>query len=109
MAYDIGLEKRIDALIAATDGIEKKKMFGGVAYLLGGNVCFGIWQQSLIVRSDPDTAHKKLQLENVRPFDITGRPMKGWLLVDAGAWPDDAVLKGWLDLGLQFAWTLPEK
>ena len=109
MAYDSGLEKRIDALIAATDGIEKKKMFGGVCYQLGGNIALGIWKSSLIVRTDPATAREKLQQEYVRPFDVTGRPMKGWLLVDAGAWPDGAALKGWLAMGLQFAGTLPEK
>ncbi len=109
MAYDSSLEKRIDALLAATSGIEKKKMFGGVCYLLGGNIAFGIWQQSLIVRADPATAGEKLLLEHVRPFDITGRPMKGWLLVDTGAWSDEAALQGWLEIGRQFAGALPVK
>jgi hypothetical protein len=67
MAYDKGIERRIDGVIAAWPNIEKKKMFGGVCYLTGGNMCFGIWQEYLIVRTDPGTAREKLQLEHVRP------------------------------------------
>lgn len=109
MAYDSNLEKRVDALLAAAANIEKKKMFGGVCYQLRGNIALGIWKSSLIVRTDPDRAREKLQQDHVRPFDVTGRPMKGWLLVDAGGWPDDGALQEWLDMGLQFAGTLPEK
>jgi TfoX/Sxy family transcriptional regulator of competence genes len=73
MAYDKSIENRIDCLIAPWPNIEKKKMFGGVCYLTRGNMCFGIWQVYLIVRSDQATAQAQLQREHVRPFDITGR------------------------------------
>lgn len=56
MAYDKSVEQRIDALITPWPDIEKKKMFGGVCYLLCGNICFGIWQEYLIVRTDRETA-----------------------------------------------------
>jgi TfoX/Sxy family transcriptional regulator of competence genes len=109
MAYDKTIELRIDALIVSWQNIEKKKMFGGVCYLTRGNMCFGIWQEYLIVRSDPATAQAQLQREHVRPFDVTGRPMKGWLMVAGQGWPNGAALKEWLVMGRDFALTLPEK
>jgi hypothetical protein len=84
-------------------------MFGGVCYLTRGNMCFGIWQEYLIVRSDPATAQAQLLREHVRPFDVTGRPMKGWLMVEGQGWPTDVVLMEWLVMGRDFAMTLPEK
>lgn len=94
MAYDKSIELRIDALIVPWPNIEKKKMFGGVCYLINGNICFGIWQGYLIVRSDPATA--QVQREHVRLFDVTGRPMKGWLMVAGEEWPTEAALRnGW--------------
>ena len=109
MAYDKSIEKRIDSLIAPWPDIEKKKMFGGVCYLARGNMCFGIWQESLIVRTDQVTARAQLQREHVRPFEVTGRQMKGWLMVTERGWPTDAVLTDWLTMGRDFALTLPEK
>ncbi|MRR58404.1 MAG: TfoX family protein [Deltaproteobacteria bacterium] len=109
MAYDRTIEHRIDALIADWGNLEKKKMFGGVCYLTGGNICFGIWRDELIVRTDPATAGRLLSQEHVRPFDVTGRAMKGWLMVAAGGWPTDDDLERWLALGRDFARTLPEK
>lgn len=109
MAYDKSSEQRIDALIAAWPDIEKKRMFGGVCYLLNGNICFGIWQESLIVRTDEATAQEMLRRKQVRPFDVTGRPMKGWLLVAAAGWPTEADLDDWLVMGRTFALTLPKK
>lgn len=109
MAYDKSIEARIDSSIRQRQGIEKKKMFGGVCYLLNGNICFGIWQSYLIVRTDPATAALHLAHEHVRPFDVTGRPMKGWLMVAETAWPDEASLTEWLNLGFDFARKLPEK
>jgi TfoX/Sxy family transcriptional regulator of competence genes len=109
MAYDKTIEQRIDALIAPWLNIEKKRMFGGVCYLINGNICFGIWQEYLIVRTDPATARVRLQRDHVRPFDVTGRPMTGWLMVAGDGWSTTAALKEWLAIGRDFALTLPEK
>lgn len=109
MVYDTTIERRIDALIARWGNLEKKRMFGGVCYLTGGNICFGIWRDELIVRTDPATAGELLSRENVRPFDVTGRPMKGWLMVAAGGWTSDDGLVRWLAMGREFALTLQEK
>ena len=109
MAYDKSIEKRIDGLIAPWPNIEKKKMFGGVCYLTRGNICFGIWQEYLIVRTDPATSQEQMRKDHVRPFDITGKPMKGWFMVASEGWPTDLAMSEWLTMGLDFALTLPEK
>jgi TfoX/Sxy family transcriptional regulator of competence genes len=109
MAYEKSIEQRIDCLIIDWPNIEKKKMFGGVCYLTRGNMCFGIWQKYLIVRTDPATAQEQLQTEHVRPFDVTGKPMKGWLMVSAERWSTELTMTEWLNMGREFALTLPEK
>ena len=89
--------------------VDKKKMFGGVCWLLKGNMCFGIWKDFLIVRMDRDLAEKSLKLRNVSPFDITGRPMAGWVMVDEAGWKSAADLAKWIGIGKEFALSLPEK
>ena len=83
MAYNEYLEELIDAATNRWKGRDKKKMFGGVCYLLNGNMCFGIYKDYLIVRLGEEEAAAALKQEGVRPFDITGRPMKGWVMVSA--------------------------
>ena len=75
--YNAELETAIDSAVKRWKDVDKKKMFGGVCWLLKGNMCFGIWNDSLIVRMDKDQGEKSLTDRNVRPFDITGRPMAG--------------------------------
>ena len=82
MAYNTRLEEMIDSAIKNWKDVSKKKMFGGICYLLKGNMCFGVWKDSLIVRMDKEQGEQSLKLRNVRPFDITGKPMAGWVLVE---------------------------
>jgi len=107
--YSARLEEKIDAAVQRWKDVDKKKMFGGVCYLLRGNMCFGIWRDSLIVRMDKDLAAKSLTGRNVKPFDITGRPMAGWIMVEAAGWKSAAGLAKWLGIGKKFALSLPEK
>jgi hypothetical protein len=109
VAYVRSLELSIETLIASWPDMERKRMFGGVCYLLHGNISFGIWQDLLIVRTSPDHARLLLQGEHVRPFDVTGRPMKGWLMVAPPGLTTDAALLSWLETGRDFARTLPAK
>jgi len=109
VAYSKHLEEQIDALITPWPNIEKKKMFGGICYLINGNICFGIWKEYLIVRASVGTAEKKLQEKQVKPFDITGRPMKGWFMVEQLGWRTPEELNAWLATGRDFALTLPGK
>jgi TfoX/Sxy family transcriptional regulator of competence genes len=109
MAYNTKLEERIDNVVAGWAGINKMSMFGGIGYLLNGNMCFGIHKDYLIVRMDREASEKKLKSKHVELFDITGRPMKGWVMVAEPGWETHADLVKWLDLGRDFALTLPPK
>jgi TfoX/Sxy family transcriptional regulator of competence genes len=109
MPYNTALEDKIGDSIYQWDGIEKKKMFGGICYLLNGNMCFGIWKDYLIVRMTPELAAEKLKNDYVREFDITGKPMKGWVMVGEEFWDKTEELTKWLDIGRLFALTIPKK
>jgi len=107
--YNAELETAIDSAVKRWKDVDKKKMFGGVCWLLKGNVCFGIWNDSLIVRMDKDQGEKSLTDRNVRPFDITGRPMAGWVMVEKAGWKSAAGLERWITIGKEYARSLPEK
>ena len=109
MAYDELLEKRLDAIAAKRKDVYKRKMFGGVGYLLRGNMCFGIWKDSLILRLGEPQAQSALKNKNVRPFDITGRAMKGWAMVAPAGMKTDLVLKKWVLSSVNFVIELPRK
>ena len=84
-------------------------MFGGLAFLIGGNMSVGIHGSELIVRVDPSETESALREPGVRIFDITGRPMKGWLLVAAGSLGDKRALSKWVGKGVSYAQSLPPK
>lgn len=84
-------------------------MFGGIAFLVYGNMSVGIWKDALIVRTRPEEAAVQLQRPHVRPMDITGKPMKGWLLVEPERFVDDTDLLQWIEMGYAFAIALPPK
>ena len=109
MAYNVVLETMIDRAAKHWQKVEKKKMFGGLCYLLKGNMAFGIYKDLLIVRMDKEQAKQSLKDRNVQPFDITGRPMAGWIMVRESGWKGQAGLATWLGIGKQFALSLPEK
>ncbi len=109
MPFNAKLEEMIDTAVGRWKGMEKKKMFGGVCYLLNGNMAFGIHQDFLIVRVDQELGEKSLRNKNVKPFDITGRPMSGWIMVNEAGWTGKAALATWIDAGKRFALSLPEK
>ena len=109
MPYNTTLEKKIEDVTLQWDDLEKKKMFGGICYLINGNMCFGIWRDHLIVRMAPELAVEKLKDRNVKEFDITGKPMKGWVMVEKDAWQDKKEMVKWLDIGRSLALTLPKK
>ena len=109
MPYSTTLEDKIEDIIYQWDTLEKKKMFGGMCYLINGNMCFGIWKDCLIVRMGPDLPAKQLNNNHVREFDITGKPMKGWAMVEKGSWNNRDELAGWLEIGRSFALSLPNK
>lgn len=109
MAYDEDLASRVRKKLANRRDIVEKKMFGGVAFLLKGNMSVGIHGNELIVRIDPDETEAALKQPGVRIFDITGRPMKGWLLVGGSAVLNSATLNKWITRGTGYAESLPKK
>jgi hypothetical protein len=110
VAYDEDLANRIRELIAADADVSEQKMFGGIAFLVGGNMCCGVNKEDLVVRLDPDDADELLGSEpGVRPMDITGRPMRGWLFVAPEATAEDGDLERWVRRAEAFASGLPPK
>lgn len=109
MPYSKHIEDKIDKIISRWKRIEKKKMFGGICYLAKGNMCFGIYKEFLIVRTGIEVAEQKLKEKKAKPFDITGRAMKGWVMVEEQGWRKGVDLENWLQLGKEYALTLPEK
>lgn len=109
MPYNTRLEEKIDTAVKRWKSVEKKKMFGGVGYLLKGNMAFGIWKDFLIVRAGKEQGEKGLKDKNAEPFNITGRPMSGWIMVKEAGWKSPAGLAKWIDAGKRYALSLPEK
>jgi len=109
MPYSKLVEEKIEKIIGRWKKIEKKKMFGGICYLINGNMCFGIYKEYLIVRTGIEIAEEKLREKKVKPFDITGRVMKGWVMVGEQEWKKQEGLKSWLNLGKKYALTLSQK
>ena len=109
MTYDEGLATRLRDLVGAEPGLTEKKMFGGLAMLLHGNMAVGVHGEALIVRTDPTQQERLLTESGVRVFDLTGRPMKGWLLVDPAGCAEDGDLRRWVDRGVAYARSLPPK
>ncbi len=109
MAFDEALAERIRQRLARRKGVEEKKMFGGIGFLLHGNMLVGVWKDSLIVRLGPEGGDEALLEPHVNEFNITGRAMKGWVLVEPGGVEDDDQLKDWLRRAVKFVRTLPRK
>lgn len=109
MAYDEGLAQRIREILEEKPGYDEKKMFGGVCFLLHGNMACGIMDYDIIVRVGPENYEKSLNLPHARKFDITGRPMKGWVMVSHKGHESDKDLDNWVHRGIDFALSLPPK
>lgn len=109
MAYNEELEIRLVQLIKERRDIHRVKMFGGLGFLLRGNMCFGIWKDSLILRIGESKAESALKKTNVVPFDITGRAMKGWVMVLPPAFESKTSLNGWIRKAIDFVEQLPRK
>lgn len=109
MAYDEALADRVRELLSARSGVSEREMFGGIAFMVGGNMAVGVTGEELMVRLDPADAEKALTEHGVRVFDMTGRPMKGWILVSPDRTSDEAVLAEWVDAGADYAASLPPK
>jgi TfoX/Sxy family transcriptional regulator of competence genes len=109
MAFDTRLAERVRAELAERDGVTEKQLFGGVAFFVGGNMACGVHGRELIVRLDPEAAEAALAEPNTRVFDVTGRTMRGWLLVQPKGLAAPELLARWVRRAVEFAATLPPK
>ncbi len=109
MPYNKEIEARIGQVVSGWKHIVRKNMFGGVCHLLKGNMLCGVYKDFLILRLGEEGAKMALGLRSVRPFDITGKPMKGWVMVEPAGFQTDEDLKGWLTKASEFASHLPPK
>jgi hypothetical protein len=109
MPYNKELDRRIKRIVSRWIGTADKKMFGGVCHLLDGNMFCGGHKDFLILRLGEKQAREALNQTHTRPFDITGKPMKGWIMVAGDRCKSDRDLKVWLDQAKGFVKTLPKK
>ncbi len=109
MAYDEALAARVRSALRNESGVTEKKMFGGVAFMLNGNMACGIISDEIMVRVGPHSHEDALSRPHARPMDFTGRPMRGLVYVGRPGFESDPDLAAWVELGASFARSLPPK
>lgn len=109
MAYDEDLASRIREILTEGGDVEERKMFGGIAFMVGGHMCVGVIGDELMVRVGPDAHEKVIEKPHARPMDFTGRPMKGYVYVAQPGVGTEAKLRKWIQLARDFVETLPPK
>ena len=109
MAFNAELAERVRAAVKTRKGITEQRLFGGLGFLLNGNLLVAIWKESLIVRLGVTQA-EEVQLDpHIGPMDITGRPMKGWIIVAPVGVESDPQVQGWVNKAIEFVKTLVPK
>jgi hypothetical protein len=109
MAFDEDLAERIRTELARKKNIVEKKMFGGLGFLLKGNILVGVWKNAMIVRVGPHSYEDALLEPHVKEFDITGKPMKGWIMVEQPGVVEAAQVMPWIQRAVKFVEKLPSK
>jgi TfoX/Sxy family transcriptional regulator of competence genes len=109
MPYKTEIDERIEKVVSGWKNTDRKKMFGGICRLMHGNMFCGVYKDYLILRLGEQRAEKALETPFARPFDITGKPMKGWVMVEERGFESDSDLKDWLEKARDFVKTLPPK
>src|SRR5947207_2811256 len=109
MAYNEILASRIRTILSSVAGFSEKKMFGGLCFLIHGNMCCGVLKDELVLRLDRERARQLLSRSHTRPMDFTGRPMKGFVFVEPGGLAGDRKLPDWVRLGPASGQRLPRK
>lgn len=110
MAYDEALGDRVRDVIAVREGVTERKMFGGLAFMVRGNMACGVMGTELMLRLSPEDAREAIAGDkHARAMDFTGKPMKGMLYVSEAGVASDEDLASWVDAGADFAVSLPAK
>lgn len=109
MPYDEVLATRIRQALRRRQDVTEKKQFGGIAFMINGNVACAVVERELLLRVGPEKYDATLRSPHARSFEKTGRPSKGWVLIKAGGLSSQADIRSWIRLGVQFASSLPPK
>ena len=109
MAYSETLAQRIRTVLPTPLDFVEKKMFGGIAFMLNGNMCCGVVKDALLARVGADNHDAALSLPHARPMDFTGKPMKAMVFVDLPGIATDEALRQWVERCVAFVQTLPAK
>ena len=109
MAYKEELAQRVRVILENQSGYEEKKMFGGISFLLNGNMACGVIRDDLIVRVGADNYTDALLKPHVELFDLTGRAMTGWIVVKEPGYQSDSDLNDWVKQGQEYSLSLPAK
>ena len=109
MPYDEGLAQRLREALADRTDVVEKRMFGGIVFMISGNMCCGVVGEELMARVGPEQYSKALQRPHAREMDFTGKPLKGFIYVGVDGIATDAELEAWIGLCVQFVKTLPPK
>jgi TfoX/Sxy family transcriptional regulator of competence genes len=107
--YDETLAQRIRDVIGVRTGVVEKRMFGGICWMVTGNLAVGTLGEDLMVRLGSEDAERAVAEQDVAPMEMGGRPMRAWVRVDAAVIADDGELARWVDAGADFAASLPPK
>lgn len=109
MAYDEGVAQRLREVFVDRTDIVEKKMFGGIAFMLSGNMCCGVVNEALMARVGPGRYEQALARPHAKEMDFTGRPMKGFIYVEPAGFESDSDLRTWVSLCEEFVGSLPPK
>jgi hypothetical protein len=109
LVYDTSLAERLRQSLIKSPGLSEKKMFGGVAFLLNGNMVCGVYHKNLVLRVGKDSYETAIKKKHTRPFDISGRPMRGWVMVEPAGYEGKKVLEAWIALAMEHVQRLPPK
>ena len=109
MAYDDSVAERVRQVLKRRRGISERKMFGGLAFLMNGNMCCGVLDKDIVVRLGDKGAASALGEAHTRPMDFTGRPMKSMVYIKPAGYRSEKALRGWIERAVEFTKTLPEK
>ena len=109
MVYNEKMDSKLNEIISKWKNVSQKKMFGGIGYLLKGNMVAGIYKDYYILRLGEKNANTALKIPKVKVMDITGRAMKGWVMEEEGAFSAEEDLQEWLNKAKEFVETLPKK
>lgn len=109
MAYDEGVAQRVREALSEHNNITEKKMFGGIAFMLSGNMCVGVVKDQLMLRVGPEQYEELLKMKHVKKMDFTGKAMKGFIYLQPDGFAEDDDLTIWLAKAFSFVISLPEK